>query len=137
MRVCECTGQARAAVGYLRPPAKASAMESIRQSKVNSLLHKELAAIILLRGRELLPGGIITVTGVRVTPDLSVARVYLSFFPSARSAAVLSAIKEHSHALRGRLGKAIGKQMRVVPDLVFFHDDSLDRAEEIDRLLKQ
>jgi ribosome-binding factor A len=112
-------------------------MDTIRQNKVNSLLQKEMAEIILLEGRNLLPGGLITVTGVRVSPDLGLAKVYLSLFPVKDKKAALERIKEHGPQLRGMLGRRIGKQVRVVPELNFYVDDSLDRQEEIDKLLKK
>ena len=111
-------------------------MDSVRQNKVNSLLQQELAEIFLQEGRSLLPGGLITVSAVRVSPDLGIAKVYLSLFPVKDKKAVLATIKDRAHRLRGSLGSRIGKQMRVVPELFFYIDDSLDRAEEIDRLLK-
>lgn len=117
-------------------PIPSPPMDSLRQNKVNSLLQKEIAAIFLTEGRALLPGGLITVTGVRCSPDLGVAKVYLSLFPVKDKAAVMERIKEQSHRLRGLLGGRIGKQMRVVPELLFYLDDSLDRAEAIDKLLK-
>lgn len=111
-------------------------MDSIRQNKVSSLLQQELARIFQQEGRALLPGGLITVTGVRVSPDLGVAKAYLSLFPVKDKAAVMERIREQAHRLRGQLGQRVGKQLRVVPELLFYLDDSLDRAEEIDRLLK-
>lgn len=111
-------------------------MDSLRQNKVNSLLQRELAVIFQQETRNLLPGGLITVSAVRVSPDLGLARVYLSLFPVKDKKGVLGTIKDQSHRLRGLLGQKIGKQMRVVPELLFHIDDSLDRAEEIDKLLK-
>jgi len=111
-------------------------MDSLRQNKVNSLLQRELAEIFQQENRTLLPGGLITVSAVRVSPDLGLAKVYLSLFPVKDKKAVLDTIKERSHHLRGALGQRIGKHMRIVPDLMFYIDDSLDRAEEIDKLLK-
>lgn len=111
-------------------------MDSVRQNKVNSLLLREMAGIFLQEGRVLLPGSLITVTGVRTSPDLGVAKVYLSLFPVKDKKAAILHIKEHSHRLRGLLGGRVGKQMRVVPELLFYVDDSLDRAEAIDKLLK-
>ncbi|MBK9177373.1 MAG: 30S ribosome-binding factor RbfA [Flavobacteriales bacterium] len=111
-------------------------MDSIRQNKVNSLLQRELAVIFQQEARGLLPGGLITVSAVRVSPDLGVAKVYLSLFPVKDKAAVIGHIKDSGHRLRGLLGGRIGKQMRVVPELLFYVDDSLDRAEAIDKLLK-
>lgn len=117
---------------YLRDPE----MDSLRQNKVNSLLQKELAAVFQLEGRHLMPGGMITITAVRVSPDMSMARVYLSLFPSKGKEAVLEKVRAEMHHLRGMLGRRVGKNMRIVPELLFNIDDSLDRAEEIDRLLK-
>lgn len=79
----------------------------------------------------------VTVTSVRISPDLSVARVFLSIFPSAKSGEVFKNIGESSRALRGELGRRVSKQLRIVPDLVFFIDDSLDYVERIDELLKK
>ena len=111
-------------------------MDSVRQNKVNSLLQRELADVLRLATPGILPGGLITVTAVRVSPDLGLAKVYVSLFPTKEKGAVLEAIKERTHAIRGDLGHRVGKQLRVVPELMFYLDDSLDRQEEIDRLLK-
>ena len=112
-------------------------MDSIRQNKVNSLLQEELAAVFQTEGRRLLPGSLITVSAVRVSPDLGVAKAYLSLFPVKDKPAALDRIRDEAHHLRGLLGRRIGRQMRVVPELLFYVDDSLDRAEEIDKLLKK
>ncbi len=118
-----------------RPYLRAE-MDSVRQNKVNSLLQKEMAGIFLQEGRTLLPGALITVSAVRTSPDLGIAKVYLSLFPVKDKKAAIDHIKEHSHRLRGLLGMRVGKQMRIVPELLFYLDDSLDRAEAIDKLLK-
>ncbi|MFN8352322.1 MAG: 30S ribosome-binding factor RbfA [Flavobacteriales bacterium] len=112
-------------------------MDSLRQNKVNSLLQKEVAGILQEEGRRLLPGGLITVTGVRVSPDLGVAKVYVSLFPVKDKAAALERIRDDAHHLRGVLGRRVGRQMRVIPELIFHLDDSLDKQEEIDKLLKK
>jgi ribosome-binding factor A len=111
-------------------------MDSVRQNKVNSLLQRELAEILRQETPALLPGGMITVTAVRVSPDLGLARTYLSLFPVKDKQAALDRIRDHGPHVRGMLGRAIGGQMRVVPELSFHLDDSLDRAEEIEKLLK-
>jgi len=111
-------------------------MDSLRQNKVNSLLQKEMAGILQTEGRRLLPGGLITVTGVRASPDLGIAKVYVSLFPVKDKAAALERVRADAQHMRGMLGRRIGKQMRVVPELLFYVDDSLDRAEAIDKLLK-
>lgn len=116
--------------GYLR------AMDSVRQNKVNSLLKQEMAEVMQGHSRRLLPGGLITVTAVRVSPDLGLAKVYLSLFPVKDKKAVLEQVRELTPRLRGELGHRVGKQLRIVPELNFYIDDSLDRTEEIENLLK-
>lgn len=111
-------------------------MDSIRQNKVNSLLKQEMAEVIRTYNRQLLPGGLITVTGVRVSPDLGVARFYVSPFPATDKSAVIQRVRKMVPKLRGELGKRVGKQLRIVPEIIFYLDDSLDKAEEIDQLLK-
>ena len=112
-------------------------MDSTRQLKIARLLQKELATIFQQESRELAAGAMITVTQVRVSPDLSVAKVYLSFFPVKETEKFLANIKEHVKLIRGKLGAVIKKQLRIVPELVFYIDDSLDYADKIDRLLKK
>ncbi len=111
-------------------------MDSLRQSKVNSLLRQEMAEVMQGHNRNLLPGGLITVTGVRISPDLGIAKVYLSMFPVKDKNAVLQHVRDMASRLRGELGNRVGKQLRIIPELNFYLDDSLDKAEEIDNLLK-
>ncbi|MFT4073631.1 MAG: 30S ribosome-binding factor RbfA [Dysgonamonadaceae bacterium] len=110
-------------------------METTRQQKINRLLQKELSEIFLLDAKRI-PGVIITVSAVRVSPDLGLAKAYLSFFPTAKGKELLAAIKENVKTIRYDLGKRVGKQLRVVPELAFYLDDSLDYVENIDNLLK-
>ena len=81
-------------------------------------------------------GKMISVTVVRVTPDLALARAYLSIFPSENTSEVLKHIRMSNSKIRGMLGRKVGKQLRVVPELEFYIDDSLDYIDNIDRLLK-
>ena len=111
-------------------------MESTRQKKVSRLIQKELADIFLKQGSELAPGRMVSVTIVRMSPDLSFAKVYVSIFPSENQSDVLKSIKEMSHKLRYELGYKIRSQLRIVPEIAFFIDDSLDYIENIDKLLK-
>ena len=111
-------------------------MDSLRQNKVNSLLQQEMAWVFQQEGHRLLPGGMITVTGVRVSPDLGLAKTYLSLFPVKDKNAVILRIRDDASHLRLLLGRRVGKQLRVVPELMFYVDDSLDRHEEIEKLLK-
>lgn len=81
-------------------------------------------------------GAMLSVTAVRVSPDLSYAKVYVSIFPSDRTESVMKSLDEHNKSIRFMLGKKIGKQTRIVPELRFFVDDSLDYIDKIDELLK-
>lgn len=110
-------------------------METTRQQKISRMLQKEMGEIFLLYAREL-QGVLITVSSVRVSPDLGVARTYLSIFPTDKSAEVLKKVEEDSKALRFELGKRVRHQLRIVPNLFYHNDDSLDYIENIDRLLK-
>ena len=112
-------------------------MDSVRQNKVNSLLKQEMAEVLQGHARKLLPGGLVTVTAVRVSPDLGLAKVYLSLFPVKDKKAVLEQVRELTPRLRGELGHRVGKQLRIVPELNFYIDDSLDRTEERENLLKK
>ena len=113
-------------------------MESVRQQKVNKLVAKELAEIFRSNSKTLFGGGFITVTGVRVSPDLGLAKVYISIMGGSKDKeSIFKMVKDQSHVIRKKLGMVIGKQLRVVPDLAFYIDDSLDYAMKIDELLKK
>lgn len=110
-------------------------METTRQQKISRMLQKELGEIFLLYAREL-HGTLITVSNVRISPDLGIARTYLSIFPSEKAAAVLEQVNADTKAIRFDLGKRVRNQLRIVPELYFHVDDSLDYLENIDNLLK-
>lgn len=112
-------------------------MDSVRQSKIARLLQKELGNLFQVEGRNILPGKLITVTVVRVTPDLSLAKVYLSIFPRKPEEDDISAINQHHKMIRNELGRSIRHQVRIIPELAFYLDDSMDYVEKIDRLLKK
>ena len=82
-------------------------------------------------------GVLVSVSVVRVSPDLGVAKAYLSIFPSNKSEELLEAIRANTKAIRYDLGQRVGKQLRIIPELSFFIDDSLDYIEHIDKLLKK
>ncbi|MBR4882446.1 MAG: 30S ribosome-binding factor RbfA [Bacteroidales bacterium] len=111
--------------------------ESTRQQKIGRQLQRDLAEIIRSKGMAAFNGAMVTVSEVRISPDLSVAKVYVSIFPSAKAAEVMKLIQESSKAIRGDLGRLVAKQLRIVPELVFFQDSSLDYVEHIDELLKK
>ncbi len=112
-------------------------MDSTRQLKVSRLIQKELGTIFQRDTRSLFGAVMITVTQVRVSPDLGVAKVYVSLFPVKDKEAVLQQIKTKTIEIRMALATQIKKQVRVIPNLMFFLDDSLDYAEHIDDLLKK
>lgn len=109
-------------------------MEQTRQQKIARLLQKELGDIFLLYAKKH-PGALITVSEVRVTPDLGMARVYLSLFPEEKAADLLPQIQEDTKAIRYDLGSRLRHQLRIIPGLSFHRDDTLGRLETIDRLL--
>jgi len=109
--------------------------ESTRQLKVSRLVQKELADIFLRKGMEFVHGKMVSVTKVRITPDLSYAKVYLSIFPSEAQEEALKSIQLHTGKIRYDLGTRIRKQLRIVPEISFFIDDSLDYIDNIEKLL--
>ena len=112
-------------------------MESTRQQKISRLLQKELADIFQKESRTMFMGKMVSVTVVRVTPDLALAKSYISIYPTEDRKEVLKQIRIANPKIRGLLGRRVGKQLRVVPELEFYIDDSLDYIENIDRLLKE
>lgn len=112
-------------------------MYSIRQNKVSRLIQKELAEFFQHESRNHFSGKMISVTVVRVSKDLSVAKVYLSVFPSEGSDEFIALVKQLSGQVRGYLGRKVGKQLRIVPELDFFLDDSLDYIDNIDKALNE
>lgn len=113
-------------------------MESKRQQKMASLLQQELAQVLQRDLPHLFGGGLVpSISTVKVTPDLAVARVYLSLLIGNDAPERLAAIKEHTKEIRHALGKRIRNQARVVPELNFFHDDSAAYAAHIDQVLSQ
>ena len=111
-------------------------MQETRQNKISRLLQKELAEIFQSQTR-LLHGVLVSVTRVRVSPDLSICTAYLSIFPSERGEEMLANINNSEKTSRFELGKRVRNQLRIIPELRFFKDDSLDYIDRIDELLKQ
>lgn len=110
---------------------------STRQLKVAKELQKDLAEIIRSKGMAMFGGAMVSVTEVRISPDLSVAKVYVSIFPSFKAEAAMQIIEDNARAIRGELGRLVAKQFRIVPELVFHLDSTLDYVEHIDELLKK
>ena len=109
-------------------------MESKRQQKVARQLQKDLSEIFQRDVPHLFNGAFITVTSVRVSPDLSVARVYLSFLATKNKQMLLESIQEKGKVIRQHLGDRVRHQLRIVPELSFYLDDTADYADKIDKL---
>ncbi len=110
-------------------------METTRQQKVARLIQKELAEMFRHQ-TQATHGMIVSVSTVRISPDMSVCRVYLSVFPSEKNKEVVENINQNVKTVRFELGKRLRFQLRIIPELRFFVDDSLDYIEHIDELLK-
>ncbi len=108
-----------------------------RQLKVARELQKALAEIIRSKGMAAFGGAMVTVSEIRISPDLSVAKVFVSIFPSHRQESVMRILEDNLRSFRGELGHVMGKQLRIIPELVLLLDTSLDYAEHIDNLLKK
>ena len=111
-------------------------METTRQNKISSLIKKELSEIFLLQTKAM-NGVLVSVSAVRISPDMSIARVYLSVFPSEKSQEIVKNINDNMKSIRFELGTRVRHQLRIIPELKFFVDDSLDYVERIDELLKK
>ncbi len=110
---------------------------STRQLKVGREIQKAMAEILRSKGMAAFGGAMVTVSEVRISPDLSIAKIYVSIFPSEKADAVMGILNENMKSYRGELGKIVAKQFRIIPELVFYLDTSLDYAEHIDELLKK
>lgn len=110
--------------------------ETTRQKKVARLVQKELADIFLREGRTLFGNAFMTVTLVKISPDLSFAKVYLSLFQVKDKKQLMDKIDEEKWRIRKWLAARVKSQLRIVPEIAFFVDDSLDYLEKIDQLLK-
>ena len=112
-------------------------MESTRQQKIARLIQKDLSEIFQQESRNLFGGVMITVTKVNVTKDLSLVKSYLSIFPSSQKEVVLESIRKHTRDIRRMLGMREHNQLRVIPELQFYIDDSLDYIDNIEKLLSE
>ena len=111
-------------------------MQETRLNRVSRLLQKELASIFQSQTRAM-HGVLVSVTRVKISPDLSICTSYLSIFPSDKSEELLNNRRANEKTIRYDLGQRVRNQLRIVPELRFFIDDSLDYMERIDSLLKK
>ena len=112
-------------------------MDSTRLQKISRMLQRDIAEIIQKELADDIRGSLATVTTVRISPDLAYAKIYVSIFPFERSEQLLDTIREKSWLIRKLLGGRIRNQLKVVPELEFFLDDSLEYIENIDNLLSK
>ena len=110
-------------------------MQETRQNKIARLIHKELSVICQQQTRAM-HGVMVSVTRTKISPDLSICTAYLSVFPSARGEEILKNINANEKTIRYELGTRVRYQLRIIPELRFFIDDSLDYIERIDELLR-
>jgi ribosome-binding factor A len=110
-------------------------MTTTRQHKVSRLLQKELGQFFQQHGGAMTEGKMVTVTVVRITPDLSMAKVYLSIFPGKEAGDALKAISDKAGLIRSEMGNKLRNQLRHIPSFHFYLDDSLDYIDRIDNLL--
>jgi ribosome-binding factor A len=110
-------------------------MDSTRQQKMARLLQKEMGDLFEIDMRRLFPGVMVTITKVNVTKDLSIARFYLSIFALKDKKPTLDEIRLHIPEFRYKLGNQIRRQVRIIPHIDFFEDDSLDYIENLEKLL--
>ena len=111
--------------------------ESTRQQKISSLIRRDISDIFLKEARDLVQGALVSVTIVRVSPDLIFAKIYLSVFPYAKADEIVNRLTENVWLIRRALGQRVRNQLRIVPELDFRLDDSLEYIENIDNLLKK
>lgn len=111
-------------------------MQETRQNKIARLLQKELSLIFQQQTRAI-HGTMVSVTRVKISPDLSICTAYLSIFPSEKGEEILANVNANTKGIRYELGTRVRNQLRIIPELRFFIDDSLDYIERIDELLKK
>lgn len=111
-------------------------METNRQKKIAGVLQKDLAEVLQGAARDGMKGVIISVTKVQVTTDLGLAKVYLSVFPQLKREIILKGVQENASSIRYEMAKRVKNQLRRMPELSFYIDDSLDYIEDIDKALQ-
>jgi ribosome-binding factor A len=111
--------------------------EGKRQKQVGGLLHQELSNIFQRMGLNMIEGGMVSISSVKVTPDLLEARIYLSLFQVKDPKAVMKKVEEMKWDIKKELAARVKHQLRRIPDLKFFHDDTLDQVFKMEELLNK
>ena len=112
-------------------------MENTRQQKVAKQIQKDVAEIFAKEGAAIVRGMLVTVTAVRVSPDFGYAKIYVSVFPFERSQELMKELERNNWFVRRALGQRIRNQLKSVPEIQFFLDDSLEYIDQIDQALKR
>lgn len=110
-------------------------MESKRQQKISRQIQKDMGEIFQKDPRHFFGNSLVTLTEVEVSPDLSLAKMYLSVYPAKDAKDVFFRLNEMKSEIRRLLGNKIGKRIRKIPELAFFHDDTEEKASYMDRLI--
>jgi ribosome-binding factor A len=111
--------------------------EGKRQKQIGGLIQEELNKIFQKNGLNMIDGGMVSISSVKITPDLLEARVYLSFFQVADAKAALKKIQERSGEIKRDLGNSVRRQLRRIPDIKYFRDETLDHVFKMEELFKQ
>ena len=110
-------------------------MESQRQVKYGKQIQKDLAEIFQKDPTHFFKDTLGTITGVSMSPDLSLARVHISIFPISRAEVIFDHLNEIKSEIRNKLGRKIGNRVRIIPEIAFFHDDTEEKASKLDKLI--
>ena len=111
-------------------------MNQLRIKRIESLLKEDISEMLRQWAKENTPGVLLSVSSVRVTPDLSIARVNMSIFPSDDKMAILERVKENTPSFRGELGDKVRHQLRKIPEVIFYIDEGYQHMEEIEKCLR-
>ena len=112
-------------------------MESIRQKQIAEVIRRQFSAVLTAEGKYIYGSGLVTITEVKMSPDLNLAKMYLSIFNTENKQEVIQMMEEHYSRLKQSLHQRIKKQMRVMPELRFYLDDTLDEVYKLDALFKK
>jgi ribosome-binding factor A len=111
--------------------------ESKRQKQVAGVIHEELTGIFTKMGLNMIEGSLVSISSVKVTPDLLEARIYLSLFPSDKAEIILKRIEEAAHEIKRTLATKVKHQLRRMPELKYFIDDTLEQVFKLEKLFEE
>ncbi len=111
--------------------------EGKRQKQISSVLHEELTAIFQRLSLNMIDGGMVSIAGVKITPDLLEARIYLSLFQVKDAEAAMKKIEDRTHEIKKQLAEKIKRQVRRIPEIKYFKDDTLDHVFKMEELFKE